>query len=40
MRFFEQWLTAEGNPHLKLGIIKVKDAHTITAQLVTKIRMR
>jgi mono/diheme cytochrome c family protein len=35
-RYFEQWLTAEGNPHVKLGIVKVKDANTITAELVTK----
>jgi len=34
-RYFEQWLTAEGNPHVKLGIVKVKDANTITADIVT-----
>lgn len=35
-RYFVQWLTAQGNPHVKLGIVKAKDANTITAEIVTK----
>ena len=31
----EQWLKAKGNPHIKLGNVAVKDADTITADIVT-----
>ncbi len=32
----ERWLTWQGNPRLKLGEVKEKDADTITAVIVTK----
>ena len=32
----ERWLTWRGNPHLKVGEVKEKDADTITATIVTK----
>jgi hypothetical protein len=32
----ERWLTWRGNPRLKLGEVKEKDADTITADIVTK----
>jgi hypothetical protein len=32
----ERWLTWRGNPHLKVGEVKEKDADTITADIVTK----
>ena len=31
----ERWLAANGNPHVKLGNVAVKDADTITADIVT-----
>jgi len=31
----ERWLAYQGNPHLKLGDVKEKDANTITADIVT-----
>jgi len=31
----EQWLRANGNSHIKLGNVAVKDADTITADIVT-----
>ena len=31
----ERWLTATGNPHIKLGAVAEKDADTITATIVT-----
>jgi hypothetical protein len=33
---FEGWLTWQGNPRLKLGEVKEKDADTIEADIVTK----
>lgn len=32
----ERWLTWQGNPRLKLGEVKEKDADTITADIVTQ----
>jgi hypothetical protein len=32
----ERWLTWRGNPRLKVGEVKEKDADTITADIVTK----
>ena len=32
----ERWLTWRGNPRLKVGEVKEKDANTITADVVTK----
>ena len=32
----ERWLAWRGNPRLKLGEVKEKDADTITAEIVTK----
>lgn len=32
----ERWLAWQGNPRLKLGDVKEKDADTITADIVTK----
>jgi hypothetical protein len=32
----ERWLEARGNPRLKVGEVKEKDADTITADIVTK----
>ncbi len=32
----ERWLTWQGNPRLKVGEVKEKDADTITADVVTK----
>ena len=32
----ERWLTWRGNPRLKVGEVKEKDADTITADVVTK----
>jgi hypothetical protein len=34
--YFTNWLTAQGNPHLKLGNVTEKDADTITAEIVTQ----
>lgn len=34
--YFTNWLTAQGNPHLKLGNVAEKDADTITAEIVTQ----
>lgn len=33
---FEGWLTWQGNPRLKVGEVKEKDADTIEADIVTK----
>lgn len=33
---FEGWLTWQGNPRLKVGEVKEKDAETIEADIVTK----
>ena len=35
-QYFERWLAWEGNPHLKIGDVKEKDADTIVADIVTK----
>ena len=32
----ERWITWQGNPHLKVGDVKEKDADTIVADIVTK----
>ena len=32
----ERWLAFRGNPRLKVGDVKEKDADTITADIVTK----
>jgi len=32
----ERWVAWQGNPRLKLGDVKEKDADTITAEIVTK----
>lgn len=32
----ERWLAWQGNPRLKLGDVKEKDADTITADIVTR----
>lgn len=34
--YFERWLAWQGNPHLKVGDVKEKDADTIVADIVTK----
>ena len=34
--YVERMLAAEGNPHIKVGDVKEKDADTITADIVTK----
>lgn len=34
--YMERWLAWQGNPRLKLGEVKEKDADTITADIVTK----
>ena len=34
--YFTNWLTAQGNPHLKLGNVTEKNADTITAEIVTQ----
>lgn len=34
--YMERWLASQGNPRLKLGDVKEKDADTITADIVTK----
>src|SRR3972149_10293044 len=34
--YFERWLTWQGNPRLKVGDVKEKDADTIVADIVTK----
>lgn len=34
--YFERWLAWQGNPRLKVGDVKEKDADTITADIVTK----
>ena len=36
-RYFDRWLTAQNNPRVKLGIVKIKDADTIVAEIVTTI---
>ena len=33
---FEGWLTWQGNPRLKVGEVKERDADTIEADIVTK----
>lgn len=33
--YFQRWLTAQGNPHVKLGAVRVRDADTIIADIVT-----
>jgi hypothetical protein len=32
----ERWITWQGNPRLKVGDVKEKDADTIEADIVTK----
>ena len=34
--YFERWLAWQGNPRLKVGDVKEKDADTIVADIVTK----
>jgi hypothetical protein len=34
--YFERWLAWQGNPRLKVGDVKEKDADTIVANIVTK----
>ena len=34
--YFANWLTKQGNPHLKLGNVTEKNAETITAEIVTQ----
>jgi hypothetical protein len=34
--FFERWIGVQGNPRLKVGDVKEKDANTIEADIVTK----
>lgn len=34
--YFERWLAGQGNPRLKVGDVKEKDAITIVADIVTK----
>ncbi len=34
--YFEGWLAWQGNPRLKVGDVKEKDADTIVADIVTK----
>ena len=34
--YFTNWLTKQGNPHLKLGNVTEKNADTITAEIVTQ----
>lgn len=34
--YFEHWLAWQGNPRLKVGDVKEKDADTIMADILTK----
>ena len=34
--YFDRWIAWQGNPHLKVGDVKAKDADTIVADIVTK----
>jgi hypothetical protein len=34
--YLERWIAVEGNPRLKVGDVKEKDANTIEADIVTK----
>jgi len=34
--YFERWLAWQGNPRLKVGDVKEKDADTLVADIVTK----
>ena len=34
-KYFERWLVAEGNSHVKLGSVNIKDANTIILEIVT-----
>ena len=34
--YFDRWLAWQGNPRLKIGDVKEKDADTIAADIVTK----
>ena len=34
--YFERWIAIQGNPHIKVGDVKAKDADTIVVDIVTK----
>lgn len=34
--YLDRWISWQGNPHLKVGDVKEKDADTIVADIVTK----